>query len=123
MEEQAVELDNFGVRIILDSTSPLFYIHVCRMTTEYSDIMENLKEEQETFSDSYELTMWGHAKALGMEMELKVTGITECSEKMFAVTLEGKAVNVVKWEKIEDEDVDGGGVCIVCSVKEIKVSI
>ncbi|XP_076090968.1 uncharacterized protein LOC143062971 isoform X4 [Mytilus galloprovincialis] len=91
--EDEIRLDNIRVDVMKFDTSSPFYFYCSKMQTEYSDIRNKLTEEQETYGDTYELCIWG-CSSQNLKLILTVPGVTQCSEKLFAITLEGKPVSV-----------------------------
>lgn len=91
--EDEIRLDNIRVDVMKFDTSSPFYFYCSKMQTEYSDIRSKLTDEQETYGDTYELCIWG-CSSQNLKLILTVPGVTQCSEKLFAITLDGKPVSV-----------------------------
>ncbi|CAC5381603.1 unnamed protein product [Mytilus coruscus] len=88
-----IKLDNIGVEVLKCDTSSPFYFYCSKMQTEYSDIRSKLTDEQETYGDTYELCIWD-CSSQNLKLKLTLPGVTQCSEKLFVITLEGKPVSV-----------------------------
>ncbi|XP_052091203.1 uncharacterized protein LOC127728056 isoform X2 [Mytilus californianus] len=115
--KDGIKLDNIGVEVLKCDTFSPFYFYCSKMQTEYSEIRSKLTDEQETYGDTYELCIWD-CSSQNLKLKLTVPGVTQCSEKLFAIALEGKPVSVTNVYRhlAEDSDVEDDFTEVLVSV-------